>query len=430
MPERACHVPADPRRVPPKPFRVLQTLSRPSAPQSDNAASHWPLVICLGLVAALAPLSIDMYLPSFPAMGAELGASAAQIQLTLSGYMIGFTLGQLGYGPLSDRFGRKYVLLSGITLYVAMTILCATAGDVESLTVYRFFQAIGGGAGTVLSRAIVRDSYSGARMAKVMSLMLTIILFAPMIAPVIGGYVLIWFGWRAVFWTLVIFGVLAICVVLFGIRESLPPGRRSKPGLGPLLRGYAAVLTHREAIGYILTGGITFGALFAFLSGAPFVFIEFYGVAPEHLGFIFTLNVLGVMAGGWINSKLVMTEGVFQMLSVGVWLLFAGAVALFALIATNVGGVWGVIVGIVFFTLPLNLINANAAAGALEFFPDNAGTASAVVGAVRYGCGAVSGVCVGLLYDGTAMPMGWVVLGCSALSVVFLTVLLRPRQAR
>lgn len=368
-----------------------------------------------------------MYLPSFPAIGKEFGASAAQIQLTLSGYMIGFTLGQLGYGPLSDRFGRKYVLLSGISIYVVMTLLCATANDTETLTIYRFFQAIGGGAGTVLSRAIIRDRYDGTQMAKVMSLMLTIILFAPMIAPVIGGYVLIWFGWRAIFWTLAVCGVLAICVVLFGIKESLPPERRSKPGFRPLLRGYAAVLTHREAIGYILTGGITFGALFAFLSGAPFVFIEFYGVAPQHLGYIFTLNVLGVMAGGWLNSKLVMTEGVFQMLTVGVWLLFAGAVVLFVLIATDVWGMWGVILGIVFFTLPLNLINANAAAGALEFFPDNAGTASAVVGAVRYGFGAISGVCVGLLYDGTAMPMGWVILGCSALSVVFLLTLLRRR---
>ena len=249
-------------------------------------------MICLGLVAALAPLSIDMYLPSFPTIAVEFGATAAQIQLTLSGYMIGFTLGQLAYGPLSDRFGRKYVLLSGITLYVAMTILCATAGDAETLATYRFFQAIGGGAGTVLSRAIIRDRYDGAQMAKVMTLMLTIILFAPMIAPVIGGYVLVWFGWRAVFWTLVIFGAAAILVILFGIRESLPPERRTTPGVRPVLRGYAAVLTHREAIGYVLAGGITFGALFAFLSGAPFVFIEYYGVAPEHLGFIFTLNVL------------------------------------------------------------------------------------------------------------------------------------------
>ena len=384
-------------------------------------------MICLGLVAAIAPLSIDMYLPSFPAIAEEFGASAAQIQLTLSGYMIGFTLGQLGYGPLSDRFGRKYVLLSGITIYIAMTVLCAVASDTETLTVFRFFQAIGGGAGTVLSRAIIRDRYDGVQMAKVMSLMLTIILFAPMVAPVIGGYVLVWFGWRAVFWTLVIFGALAIAVVLFGIEESLPPERRSRPGVRPLLRGYASVLTHRQAIGYILTGGITFGALFAFLSGAPFVFIEFYGIAPEHLGYIFTINVLGVMAGGWLNSKLVMTMGVFQMLSIGVWLLFAGAVALFALIATNIWGVWGVIVGIVLFTLPLNLINANAAAGALEYFPDNAGTASAVVGAVRYGCGAISGVCVGLLYDGTAMPMAWVVVGCSTLSIVFLITLLRRR---
>ena len=197
------------------------------------------------------------------------------------------------------------------------------------------------------------------------------------------------------------------------------------PGVGPVLRGYVTVLGNRDALGYILAGGVTFGALFAFLSGAPFVFIEYYGIAPEHLGFIFTLNVLGVMGGGWLNSRLVTTRGIREMMTTGVWLLFAGAMILFALIATNVFGMWGAVAGIVFFTLPLNMINANAAAGALEFFPHNAGTASAVVGAVRYGCGAVSGVTVGLLHDGSAMPMAWVILGCSAISVFFLTTMIR-----
>lgn len=401
-------------------------MSASSASSHDpKPASHWPLTICLGLVAALAPLSIDMYLPSFPAIAQDLGATAAQIQLTLSVYILGFTLGQLAYGPMSDRFGRRPVLLSGICLYVAMSVLCATAPDAESLTLYRFFQAIGGGAGTVLSRAIIRDRYEGVIMAKVMSLMLTIILFAPMIAPVIGGYLLVWFGWRAVFWTLVGAGILAIGVVIFGIKESLPPERRAAPGFAPVLRGYVTVLCHKKALGYILAGGVTFGALFAFLSGAPFVFIEYYGVAPEHLGFIFTLNVLGVMGGGWLNSRLVTTRGIREMMTMGVWLLFAGAIILFALIATDILGLWGAILGIVFFTLPLNMINANAAAGTLEFFPHNAGTASAVVGAVRYGCGAISGVVVGLLHDGSAMPMAWVILGCSAISVFFLVTMIR-----
>lgn len=425
--DRACHVarecPGGLRRAP---YRLISAVTTSSDAASDSKPpSHWPLTICLGLVAALAPLSIDMYLPSFSAIGDDFGASAAQVQLTLSVYILGFTLGQLAYGPLSDRYGRRPILLCGIGVYVAMSILCATSGDIESLTLYRFFQAIGGGAGTVLSRAIIRDRYEGVIMAKVMSLMLTIILFAPMIAPVFGGYLLIWLGWRSVFWALVIAGGLAIVVVLLGIKESLPPERRAQPGVGPVLRGYGTVLTNRNALGYILGGGVTFGALFAFLSGAPFVFIEFYGVAPEHLGFIFTLNVLGVMGGGWLNAKLVVTQGVREMMTIGVWLLFAGAILLFILIATNVFGVWGAIFGIVIFTLPLNLINANAAAGALEFFPNNAGTASAVVGAVRYGCGAVSGVCVGLLHDGTAMPMAWVILGCSAISVIFLVTIIR-----
>ena len=397
----------------------------PDSPQG----SHWPLVICLGIVAALAPLSIDMYLPSFTTIASEFGVDVGRIQFTLSGYMLGFTLGQLFYGPLSDRFGRRLVLLSGIVLYVAMTVLCATATSVENLIVFRFFQAIGGGAGTVLSRAIVRDTYSGPMMARVMSLMLTIILFAPMIAPVIGGYLLVWIGWRAIFWALVIAGAAAIGVVIFAIKETLPPEKRSTPGLRALLRGYGAVLSHRTALGYILSGGITFGALFAFLSGAPFVFIELYGVAPEHLGFIFMLNVLGVMAGGWLNSRLVVSRGVRRMMALGTWLLLAGALALFVLIATGFGGKWGAIAGIVLFTLPLNLINANAAAGALEYFPHLAGTASAAVGSIRYGCGAVSGVVVGLLHNGTAMPMAGVILGCAALSVLFLTTLIRRDPA-
>lgn len=398
---------------------------KPPDTSSDAPPSQLPLIVCLGLVAALAPLSIDMYLPSFPTIREDFGTTAAQVQLTLSGYMLGFTLGQLGYGPLSDRFGRRPVLLSGIALFIAMTVLCATATSAESLSVFRFFQAVGGAAGTVLSRAIIRDRFSGTYMARAMSLMLMFILLAPMIAPVVGGYLLVWIGWRAIFWTLVICGALAILIVLIGIPESLPPERRSQPGVAPLLRGYAKVLSHRQAVGYVLSGGITFGALFAFLSGAPFVFIEFYGVAPEHMGYIFTLNVLGVLAGGWLNSKLVITQGVREMMTLGIWLLFAGAAILFVLIYTNVWGVWGVIAGIVIFTLPLNVINANAAAGALEYFPENAGTASAVVGAVRYGCGAVSGVCVGLLHDGTALPMGMVILGCSVLSILFLTAMVR-----
>ena len=393
--------------------------------KDDAQPQQLRLIICLGLVAALAPLSIDMYLPSFPTIREDFGTTAAQVQLTLSGYMLGFTLGQLGYGPLSDRFGRRPVLLSGIGLFIVMTILCATATSAESLSVFRFFQAIGGAAGTVLSRAIIRDRFSGTYMARAMSLMLMFILLAPMIASVIGGYLLVWIGWRAVFWTLVLCGATAILVVLLGIPESLPPDRRSQPGFAPILRGYAKVLSHRQALGYVLSGGITFGALFAFISGAPFVFIEFYGIAPEHVGYIFTLNVAGVIAGGWLNSKLVVTKGVREMMFAGVWLLLAGAVILFVLLYTNVLGVWGAILGIMIFTMPLNVINANAAAGALEYFPDNAGTASAVVGSVRYGCGAASGFCVGLLHDDSAMPMGIVILGCSMLSVLFLTAMVR-----
>ena len=386
---------------------------------------YWPLVLCLAAVAGLAPVSIDMYLPSFPAIREEFGATPAQIQATLSVYMLGFTLGQLGYGPLSDRFGRRRVLLSGIAVFVVMTILCAVSWDAESLAAFRFLQAVGGAAGTVLSRAIVRDVYSGRTMARVMSLVLTILLFAPMAAPIIGGHLLVWLGWRSVFWTLAGIGVAAALVTVFGIRESLPPERRAASGPGTLLRGYRAVLSHRRALGYVLSGGVTFGALFAFLSGAPFVFIEFYGVAPQHMGYIFLINLLGVVAGSWLNSRLVLVRGVRGMMTAGVATLFAGAVALFLLVATGTWGMWGAVLGIALFTLPLNVINANAAAGALEYFPYQAGTASAVVGAVRYGCGAAAGWCVGLLHDGTPTAMAAVILGCATISALFLATMVR-----
>lgn len=382
-------------------------------------------MICLGVVAALAPLSIDMYLPSFPTIAEALHATAAQIQLTLSGYMFGFTFGQLCYGPLSDRFGRRSMLMTGIVLFIVMTMLCATANSAESLTVYRFFQAIGGGAGTVLSRAIIRDRYSGPMMARVMSLMLTIILFAPMIAPVLGGHLLVWLGWRSVFWALAIYGVVAMAVVYFRVSESLPPEKRSTSGVRALARGYITVLTNRGALGYILSGGVTFGALFAFLSGASFVFIDYYGVSPENMGYIFTANVVGVMTGGWLNSRLVVSRGVREMMTVGIWLLLAGAALLFVLVEIGFGGMWGAIAGVMIFTLPLNTINANAAAGTLEYFPNLAGTAAAVVGAVRYGCGALSGLVVGLLHNGTPTPMVSVILGCALLSVFFLMTLVR-----
>ena len=393
--------------------------------KTDIESSGLRLIILLGLVAALAPLSIDMYLPSFPTIRSDFGATAGQVQLTLSSYMLGFTLGQLGYGPLSDRFGRRPVLIAGIVLYVTMTIICAISISPEMLVVFRGLQALGGAAGTVLSRAIIRDCFSGPYMARAMSLLLTFILFAPMIAPVFGGYILIWFGWRAIFWTLAICGCLALLIVFLGIGESLPRERRMKPGFGPVLKSYIRVLSHREALGYILSGGATFGALFAFLSGASFVYIEYYGVAPEHMGYIFAVNVIGVMAGGWLNSRLVVIRGVRKMMALGIWFLLIGALIFYGLLATDVFGLWGGILGIILFTLPLNLINANAAAGALEFFPDAAGTASSVVGAIRYGWGAISGLFVGLLHDGTPMPMLWVILVCSIASLLVFKTMVR-----
>ena len=339
--------------------------------------------------------------------------------------MLGFTLGQLGYGPLSDRFGRRPMLLWGIALFSVMSALCALSDGISSFVLFRFLQAVGGAAGTVLVRAIVRDLHEGPEMARVMSLVLTVILFAPLVGPLVGGHLLTWIGWEAIFWMLAALGAAAALVVVFGVRETHPPERRGSPGGRALLQGYAVVLRHSGALGYMLAGGMTFGALFAFLSGTPVVFIEHYGVAPQNLGYVFMINVVGVMCGSWINARLVTRRGVYPMMVASTLLLVAGAVAMFVLAGFDVLGLWGTIAGIVAFTLPLNMINANAAAGAMEYFPHLAGTASAVIGAIRYGCGAVAGLFVGLFHDGTAMPMAAAVLGCAVLSAVFLATMVR-----
>ncbi len=341
--------------------------------------------------------------------------------------MLGFMIGQLGYGPLSDHYGRRPVLMSGLGLYIAATILCCFSWNAESLVFFRFLQAVGGGAGTVLSRAIIRDRYSGDVMARMMSIMLSVVLFAPMIAPFIGGYLLVWLGWRAVFWTLTLCGLLALGVTLLGIRESLVTENRAAIDPRSLLVAYANVLRHRRAVGYVLSGGFSFGTLFAFLSSAAFVFIDYYGLKPTQLGYVFIVNVLGVQAGGLINSRLVLTRGLHRMMGIAVMMLVCGSAALFGLIIFDIGGLWGAVFGIMLFTIPLNMINANAAAGTLEYFPHQAGTASAVIGAVRYGMGALSGVCVGLLHDGTPLPMATVILGCAVLSALSLFVIVQRR---
>jgi len=374
------------------------------------------LLFLLGILAAFGPASMDMYLPSLPTLAEYFATSTSNAQLTLSGFTIGFAVGQLLYGPVSDRLGRKRVLISGVALYCVATVLCAAATSIEGLIAMRFLQALGGGAGVVLTRAIVRDLYSGNDSARALSLLLLVPSVAAFAGPFIGGQLLIFADWRSIFWLLVVFGVVALILTVWVLPETLPPGKRQSLSPARVLRECGHILRHRRAMGYMLCGAFSFAAMFAQLSGTPFIYIQLFGVPPEYFGFLFGLNILGIMAGSWVNSRLVMRFGIRRMLFVGTSIALVGGLSLIATASSGLWGLAGIVLPIFIFMVPHNITNANAAAATLEFFPHVAGTASALIGSIRFGTGAVVGALVGILHDGSAIPMAAVIAGCALLS--------------
>ena len=389
-----------------------------------TATAGTALITLLGTMGAFGPLSMDMYLPSLPTLATYFSTSASKAQLTLSGFTLGFALGQLLYGPISDRYGRKWVLISGVALYIIASYFCATAADVDTLIFVRILQAVGGGAGVVLTRAIVRDIYDQEAGARALSLMLLVPSLAALVSPFIGGQILLWSDWRGIFWLLAAFGLFILFLGFFRLPETHPPEKRHPTSLKKILRDYLAVLSDRNAFGYMLCGAFSFAGMFAQLSGTPFVYIEVFGVAPEYFGFLFGLNVIGIMIGSYINSRLVMRFGIRRMLVVGTSTALFGGLLLALFVTFNIGGLMAIVLTIAIYMVPHNITNANATSGALEKFPHIAGTASALIGAIRFGMGAAVGALVGILHDGTALPTAYVIAGCamaSAASYWFIT---------
>jgi DHA1 family bicyclomycin/chloramphenicol resistance-like MFS transporter len=367
-----------------------------------------PSVLVLGGLVALGPLSVDMYLPALPAIARDFGAPYAAVQQSLSAFVFGLGAGQLLCGPLSDRVGRRPVLALGLVLYVAASAALALAQDVPQLVLLRLLQALGGAAGVVLARAIVRDLYQGAEVARALSFVMLVTGVAPLVAPLIGGWLLLLAGWRAIFGLLATFGIL----ILVAARLILPETRRragTSPGLG---RTFLLPLADRETLGFILTGGFAFAGMFAYIAATPFVYIELFGVPPQRYGLLFGLNVIGIMTGSFASARLVGRLGVRRLLGLGTAVIALAGVALLIITHQAVGGLVPVVVALFFYVGMMGLIGANSVAGALERFPESAGGVSALLGATQFGFGALAGVVIGLLHDGTAAPMGIVIGSC------------------
>jgi MFS transporter, DHA1 family, multidrug resistance protein len=385
-------------------------------------------LLILGALSAFGPLAIDFYLPAFPAMAHAFATDEKHVQATLAAYFLGLSLGQLAYGPVADRFGRRMPLLFGVALFTLASLACAYAPNLDSLIVARFVQALGGCAGMVLSRAIVSDKCDAVASAKVFSQLMLVMGLAPILAPMLGGVLVNVSGWQSIFLALSLFSAACLLAVGLGLPESLPPHVPRQP-LSGALRQYLRLLGDRVFIGHALTGGIAIAGMFAYIAGSPFVFIKLYGVPAEHYGWLFGTNAAGFILMAQVNARLLAKRGPAFLLARAVWLYLAAALALLLVAALRPAQLWPLLVPLFVCIASLGCIIPNASACAMSGQGARAGSASALMGCLQFSVAAGAAALVGVLHDGSAVPMALVISLCGAL-VVSVALLTRRSQAR
>jgi DHA1 family bicyclomycin/chloramphenicol resistance-like MFS transporter len=381
------------------------------------------LVVILASLTAFAPLSIDMYLPSFPQIAADFGVSVPRVELSLTTFFVGLASGQLLYGTATDRFGRKKPLYVGLCIYFLASVTCVFAPNVETLVIMRFFQALGACSGIVIARATVRDLFEHGESARVFSLLMLVTGVAPILAPLIGGYIALFFDWHAIFAVVAFFSAICLAAVYRYLPETKEPNPNVK--LGKTLGIYLNILRDKEFLGFTLAGGLAQAGMFAYITGSPFVFIELFGVRAENYGWIFGSNAFGLIALSQINARLVRRYHPTSILRVclsatallGVMLILAGVLNL---------GFRGVAVPIFLYIASLGMIFPNAMAGALAKQTENAGSASALIGSLQYGLAAVFSFLVSHFNNGTSLPMT-ILMGIGGIaSFLIFNFLIRP----
>ncbi|WP_251962435.1 multidrug effflux MFS transporter [Pseudomonas sp. Marseille-Q5299] len=385
------------------------------------------MVLILGALSAFGPLAIDFYLPAFPAMAQAFATDEKHVQTTLAAYFLGLSLGQLAYGPMADRFGRRKPLLFGVALFTLASLACAYAPNLDTLILARFVQALGGCAGMVLSRAIVSDKCDPVASAKVFSQLMLVMGLAPILAPMLGGVLVNLAGWQSIFLTLSLFSAACLVAVGLGLPESLPAHMPRQP-LSGALRQYVRLLADRTFFGHALTGGIAIAGMFAYIAGSPFVFIKLYGVPAEHYGWLFGTNAAGFILVAQINARMLAKRGPAFLLVRAVWLYLVAALALLAVAALRPAELWPLLVPLFICIASLGCIIPNASACAMSGQGVRAGSASALMGCLQFSVAAGAAALVSLLHDGSAVPMALVISLCGAL-VVSVALLTRRLQA-
>lgn len=380
------------------------------------------ILLLLGALSAFGPMAIDFYLPSFPAMAQAFGTDVEHVQLTLASYFIGLALGQLIYGPLADRFGRRPPLLVGVTIFTLASVACALAPNLDWLIGARFVQALGGCAGMVVSRAVVRDLCDPIASAKAFSQLMLVMGLAPILAPLGGGLLLELFGWQSIFWALTLFSAL----VLLGLANWLPETLSNVTPRAPLsgaLGQYRRLLGNWQFLAYGMSGGFAIAGMFAYIAGSPFVFIQLYGVPPEHYGWLFGSNAAGFILVAQINAVLLRHRGPAFWMRRFIWVYLVCALALLAVSSLKTQSLWPLLLPLFVCIASLGCILPNASACAMAGQGQNAGSASALMGSLQFCVAAGAAALVGWMHDGSAIPLALVIslCGCAAVACSLLT---------
>ncbi|HGF6560217.1 TPA: Bcr/CflA family multidrug efflux MFS transporter [Providencia alcalifaciens] len=392
----------------------------------QQRSSYLGLILILGLLSMLMPLAIDMYLPSFPAMTGYFNVDEGRIQMTLNSYIFGFAIGQLFYGPMADSLGRKPVILGGVIVFALASAACAVAESIDTFIWLRFLHGFAAAAASVVINALMRDMFTKDEFSRSMSFVVLVMTIAPLMAPIMGGEMMRWFSWHAIFWSIAIAAVIAVVLVSLFIRETLPVERRQKFHIGTTLRQFATLFRARQVLFYILASSFSFSGMFSFLNAGSFVYIDLNGVSPQHFGYYFGINIVFLFIMTTINGKFVRQFGAERMLYFGIIVQFVMGIWLLTTTALGMD-FWTLVIGVAIYVSGIAMVTSNSMAVILDNYPHIAGTVSSLAGTIRFSIGALVGTLLSMIPAKNAWPMVGSMVGCVALSMLFVLLAKRAK---
>jgi len=383
-------------------------------------------LLMLGTLTAYGAVSIDLYLPAMPDIARTLGVDSGAVQHTMAAFFIGMAIGQLIYGPLSDRIGRRPLLLFGAGLYTLASLLCALAPSIEWLVIGRFVQALGACSGVVLSRAIVRDRFDHQDSARIFSLLMLVLGVAPIVAPTLGGWLVAVVGWRGIFGALALFGAVTLVIVALRLPESRTSETAALAKSEHVIASYLAMLGNRRYAGFLLTGAFNGATLFAYISNSPDLLINQLGFDIAQFGWLFAALAVAVIGSGQVNRMLLRRVPSLHILVIASIIGVLAGAFLLEVAITGIGGRWLLLAALFITLASYGFISTNTTAAALSVDPQRAGTASALIGAGSFICGAGASMLAGAFHNGTPVPMAVVMASALTLSALSLFILARP----